>query len=162
MGTTSLFHPLGRLAFLALALEIEDLALSLCQFAPVRERCWLSISDNRRCKAIDLFKLRYKHEPIQKRDIDRLIGCTNLGDKASMIWKQQLITPATRAEVLGSFRKLREIRDQCAHPGADGTLLAKEELAHFVSSANRMRSSLRESMQIKGISLVRREKIEFF
>jgi hypothetical protein len=47
---SDLFHPLGRLAFLALALEIEDLALSLCQFAQVRERCWMSISDGRRSK----------------------------------------------------------------------------------------------------------------
>jgi len=43
-----LFKPLGRLAFLALALEIEDQALTLCQSAPLNQKCWLSISENRR------------------------------------------------------------------------------------------------------------------
>ncbi|MGE0118972.1 MAG: CBS domain-containing protein [Dongiaceae bacterium] len=154
-----LFHPLGRLAFLALALEIEDLALGLCQFAPVREDCWQSISDNRKSKAIDVFKRRYGGEPNPKRDVARLIECTNLVDKANMIWKRQLIAPASRADVLGFFHRLKEIRDQCAHPGVYGALLAKEKLAHFVSSANRMRGSLRESMQNKGISLVRRKAV---
>lgn len=58
-----LFKPLGRLAFLALALEIEDQALSLCQSVPINEKCWLSISENRRYKATDLFKRRYGREP---------------------------------------------------------------------------------------------------
>lgn len=58
-----LFKPLGRLAFLALALELEDQALTLCQSAVINERCWQSISDNRKRKAIELFKLRYKREP---------------------------------------------------------------------------------------------------
>ena len=53
-----LFRPLGRLAFLALALEIEDQALTLCQSVPLRDRCWLAISDNRKQKAIELFKRR--------------------------------------------------------------------------------------------------------
>jgi hypothetical protein len=90
---SDLFHPLGRLAFLALALEIEDLALSLCQFEHERERCWQSISDNRRGKATDLFKLRYGREPKPGQEVDRLIACTAITDKATMIWKQQLITP---------------------------------------------------------------------
>ena len=57
---SDLFKPLGRLAFLALALEIEDLALKLCQASYVIERCWLSISDSRRRKAVELFQFRYK------------------------------------------------------------------------------------------------------
>jgi hypothetical protein len=102
-----LFKPLGRLAFLALALEIEDQAA-------INNKCWLSISDNRRRKAIELFKSRYKREPSlegdakqngwarlweQKRDVSDialLIECTNLVDKATMIWKQKLITPRRR------------------------------------------------------------------
>ena len=99
-----LFRPIGRLAFLALALEIEDQALRLCQSASLRERCWLSISDNRKRKAIELFKLRYKREPKPAQgasflEIMGLIECTDLVDKATMIWKQQLVTPATRTDV---------------------------------------------------------------
>lgn len=154
-----LFRPFGRLAFLALALEIEDQALRLCQSAPINEKCWLSISDNRRGKAIELFKLRYGREPKLNEDepeiflrsplsdLSLLIACTNLVDKATMIWKQKLITPATHADVLGFFNDLKKIRDQCAHPGGQEELLPKGRLAHFVSSAKRMRNSLRESMQ---------------
>src|SRR5260370_813093 len=43
-----LFKPLGRLAFLALALEIEDQALALCQSEAIINRAWQSLSDNRR------------------------------------------------------------------------------------------------------------------
>lgn len=157
-----LFKPLGRLAFLALALEIEDEALRLCQSAPINERCWSSISENRRRKATDLFKLRYGREPkIQgdeqedeivflprpPSDLSLVIGCTNLVDKATMIWKQKLVTPGTQTEILGFFNDLKEIRDQCAHPGGDNELLPKGRLAQFVNSAKRMRNSLRESMK---------------
>ena len=69
-----LFHPIGRLAFLALALEIEDLALRLCQHPPFREDAWQSISDGRRCKAIELFRQIYAREPEPRRDIDKLFS----------------------------------------------------------------------------------------
>jgi hypothetical protein len=156
-----LFRPLGRLAFLALALEIEDQALSLCQSASLNEKCWQCIPDSRKLKAIELFKKRYKREPkmepatimklfLQGRsmsDVALLLGCTNLVDKATMIWKQKLITPATRAEVLRFFKDLREIRDQCAHPGGAEELIPRQRLAHFVTSATRMHSSLREAIK---------------
>ena len=72
-----------------------------------------------------------------------------------MIWKEQLVTPSSRSEVLGFFEKLMTIRDQCAHPRMNTALLAKENLAQFISSAKRMRLSLREYMQTQGIPLVR-------
>jgi hypothetical protein len=157
-----LFKPLGRLAFLALALEIEDQALRLCQSAPINERCWLSISDNRRRKALELFKLRYKREPKLQgdeqgivflprppSDLSLLIGCTHLVDKATMIWKQKLIGPTTQADVLGFFNNPKEIRDQCAHPGGQEELVPKGRLAQFVNSTRRMRNSLRVSMESK-------------
>ncbi|MBR0868157.1 hypothetical protein ACFLEY_00540 [Bradyrhizobium sp. YCK136] len=43
-----LFKPLGRLAFLALALEIEDLALSLCRSAANRDEAWQALPDGRK------------------------------------------------------------------------------------------------------------------
>jgi hypothetical protein len=57
-----LFKPLGRLAFLALALEIEDLALKLCQSAQFRDRCWQSIPDSRKSYAIKIFELRVRDQ----------------------------------------------------------------------------------------------------
>jgi hypothetical protein len=82
-----LFHPVGRLAFLALALEVEEQALRLCRHPPFREDAWQSISDNRRHKAIELYRQRYGREPEPLKHIDRLIDCTKLADKATMIWK---------------------------------------------------------------------------
>jgi hypothetical protein len=155
---SDLFRPLGRLAFLALALEIEDLALSLCQFQPVREQCWSSISNDRKRKARSLFKLRYGRKA-KPRDFGRLIECTQLTDKAGMIWMQRLIAAGTRAEVLGFFNALRKMRDACAHPGTDGALLPKGKLADFVASAKRVRSSLLDSMQIKRIPFVRQKSV---
>jgi hypothetical protein len=154
---SDLFKPLGRLAFLALALEIEDQALRLCQSASLRERCWHSISDNRRGKAIELFNQRSKRrrEPSQKllsSDILQLIQFTQLGDKATMIWKQKLIPSASRGDVLGFFKKLKSLRDQCAHPGGDEDLLPKATLAHFVNSALNMRTTLRAAMEAHGVS----------
>ncbi len=159
-----LFRPLGRLAFLALALEIEDQALRLCQSATLRERCWLSISDNRKRKAIELFKLHNngsEPKPAQGGsfvEITELLECTNLADKGTMIWKQQLVTPATRKDVLGFFHDLRKIRDRCAHPGREGVLFSRERLPRFINSAKHMRNSLRESMQSHGVGS--REPIE--
>jgi hypothetical protein len=160
-----LFKPQGRLAFLALALQIEDQALRLCDSASIRERCWLSLSDYRRRKAIELFKLRHGREPRPKvgsreymghalaklrrapdtSDISLLIGCTNLMDKATMIWKQKLITAATKAEVLGCFNDLKEVRDQCAQLGVEKDVVLQARLAPLISSAKRLRNSLCES-----------------
>jgi hypothetical protein len=168
-----LFKPLGRLAFLALALEIEDLALRLCQAASVIEDCWQSIPENRRRKAAELFKSRHNRDPnpgesaskkglasfIQQgriiSDLGLLIECTNIVDKATMIWKRRLISGATRAEVLGLFNDLKEVRDQCAHPGGgQRDLIPKAHLAHFVNSAKRMRDGLRLAIEKTGASVV--------
>jgi hypothetical protein len=150
-----LFRPLGRLAFLAIALEIEDLALRLCQAKSIRQCCFLSLADKRKSKAIELFGLRYEREPKLKpdgsfRDISELIECTHLVDKANMIWKQKLIAAATRADTLGFFQQLKDIRDRCAHPGGDTALISQQKLADFVASAKSMRSKLCEAMQTHG------------
>jgi hypothetical protein len=84
-----------------------------------------------------------------------LIECTNIVDKATMIWKRRLISGATRAEVLGLFNDLKEVRDQCAHPGGgQRDLIPKTHLAHFVNSAKRMRDSLRLAIEKTGAAAV--------
>jgi hypothetical protein len=80
-------------------------------------------------------------------DVLRLIACTQLKDKATMIWKKQLITGSSKTDVLGFFDELRKVRDTCAHPGHDDPILAQDRLADFVSSAMRMRKSLQEAIQ---------------
>jgi hypothetical protein len=154
-----LFKPLSRLAFLALALEIEDQALALCRLPTIIDRAWQALSENRRGKAIELFKLRYRRDPSFGRkpglrelglpsEMPILIGCTNLVDKATMIWKLRLVEAASRADVLGFFKDLREVRDRCAHPGSDEELIPKDRLAKFVETALRIRTSLIASQQL--------------
>jgi hypothetical protein len=145
---SDLFKPLARLAFFALAIEIEELALELCQTKS--EPCWLSIPDGRRQKAVDQFKFRHKREPQAFSEFDELIQCTNLADKATMMWKQKLITPPIRADILGFFNSLRKIRDQCAHPGGDLYLLSTDSLARFLDAAKCMRSSLHNAIETYG------------
>ena len=55
---SDIFKPLGRLAFLALALEIEQLALDLCGMFHIVERCWEGLSVNRKKKAHALYEKR--------------------------------------------------------------------------------------------------------
>jgi hypothetical protein len=146
-----LLHPLGRLAFLTLALEIEDLALLLCQ--SIGNGCWKSLPAARKDKARDLFKQRYRREPKPDDlwDTRRLIECTQLVDKAKMIWKQRFVPAGSRSAVLGFFETLRKVRDRCAHPGGNESVLQKEELAKFVHEARAMRESLLASIRSRGI-----------
>ena len=151
-------HPLGRLALLTLALEIEDLALWLClSDCP---DCWMSLPEHRQEKARDLFKLRYKDlfklrykKEATSGDYDtrRLLECTQLVDKAKMIWNRRLLPTETRASVLGFFETLRKVRDRCAHPGGNDSVLPKEELTKFVHDARAMREGLLAEIQSRGI-----------
>jgi hypothetical protein len=52
-----------------------------------------------------------------------------------------------RADVLGFSNELKEVRDQCAHPGGANELMPKDRLAHFVQSAKRIRDSLAKAIQ---------------
>jgi hypothetical protein len=152
-----LFRPIGRLAFLALTLEIEDEALRICQHPPLRDKCWNSLSEGRRNKALELFGMRHAREP-RDNDVSRLIECTNLVDKARMIWQQRLLDNATRSDVLGLFNKMKIVRDKCAHPGGDAQILPRAELAGFVGSANSVRKSLRHAMMRHGVDPRNREQ----
>jgi hypothetical protein len=82
-----------------------------------------------------------------KSDVLRLIACTALGDKGTMIWKQKLLTHTSRSEFLRFFHDLQMVRNSCAHPGQDEPPLAQDRLAHFVNSAKLMRNNLREAME---------------
>jgi hypothetical protein len=153
-----LSKPLVRLAFLALALEIENLALRLCQSDS--KRCWESLPEGRRIKAIELFTNRYGREPNLQRswELDDLIECTYLNDQASMIWGQRLIVAESRRGLLGFFNKLRRVRDRCAHANVyPSSLLPKEELADFLSEAKNMRFRLIESIDARPVLKVRAE-----
>jgi hypothetical protein len=136
---SDLFKPLGRLAFLALALEIEDQALALCRTPAIADRAWHALSENRRRMAIEVFRRRYGRDPDLSRnlralvqpeqsDVSLLIACTNLIDKATMIWKMRLVEAANRDDVLGFFTDLKKIRDRCAHPGSDEELIPTQAI----------------------------------
>jgi hypothetical protein len=178
------FKPIGRIAFLSLALEIEDMALRLCQSAKFSQSCWLSISDNRKQLSLSVFRQRHCRKPDlspkmrelisnpeirdlteelsdepflivlatpgggrPQSDLTRLIACTHLKDKATMIWKNRLIGGRSKADLLGFFDQLKHVRDNCAHPGHDDPILDQDCLADFVASAMRMRKDLQEALE---------------
>jgi hypothetical protein len=149
-------HPLARLAFLTLALEIEDLALLLCQSDWAN--CWTSLAASRKEKAREVFKKRYGKQVSPEEEKSciwttrRLIACTHLVDKANMIWKKKLIPAGSRREVLGFFEDLRKVRDRCAHPGGDDlVVLPREKLAKFIQDARAMRENLLASNRSRGM-----------
>lgn len=155
---SDIFKPLGRLAFLALALQIEQLALRLCQISGVCERCWKSLPPRRQRKAREQYQRRFgcpagrisgkNITPKVRRVIRSIVGCTYLVDKANMIWKCKLIPSATRSSVLGFFSTLEEIRNLCAHPSAESDLveaLPRERMGEFVRNARKMQGDLKKS-----------------
>ena len=94
------YKPLGRLAFLALALEIEELALLLCQLSSLREDCWTAISTTRQQTARRLYTKRHGKRlgrtKLENLPLKELIDCAYLTDKATMIWKCKLVPAKTR------------------------------------------------------------------
>ncbi len=151
---SDIFKPLGRLAFLALALEIEQLALELCTMFHLSDQCWEALSKNRQPMARAVYKKRHGHPPKKIKGkytaLKELIECTYLSDKANMIWKNRLIRASSRKSVLGFFHRLEEIRDLCTHPRLKFDLaeeLPPESLGTFVDEAMVMKKNLVEAVE---------------
>ena len=93
--------PAARLAYLALVLEIETLALDLCQADA--QNCWNSLGETRQKKALEILELRHPGHKLDTREVvvaRELIECTQYIDKGRMLWKARLIEANSRAEVL--------------------------------------------------------------
>ncbi len=160
---SDIFKPLGRLAFLALALEIEQLALDLCSVFHLRDQCWEALSKKRQAMARALYKKRHGHSPKKHKGkgkygaknkgkylaLKELIECTYLSDKANMIWKNRLIRASSRKSVLRFFHRLDEIRDLCAHAHFKYELEEKfprERFGEFIETARGMSKNLFEAV----------------
>jgi hypothetical protein len=68
-----------------------------------------------------------------------------------MIWKQKLLTHATKADVLKFFRDLQEFRDQCARFSLEKETVFQARLGHFIENAKRMRNNLCEALRAQDI-----------
>lgn len=146
-----LFKPVGRLAFLALALEIEDQARQLCQHHAFREDAWQSLPQGRRERAETLFRERHKKEP-GKHDTRDLIECTYLIDKANMVWKCKLIAGGSRSGLLGTFKKLERLRNFCAHPTSVVPNLSAEELWNLVNEVKNLIVNFEDRLRTHQVS----------
>lgn len=151
---SDIFKPLGRLAFLALALEIEHLALVLCSMGSLRDQCWEALSKNRQAKTRGLYKERHGHRPKKikgkYKELEELIECTFISDKANMIWKNRLIRASSRKSVLGFFHSLEKIRNLCAHAHYKYELEEKfspKRLGEFVETARDMKKNLVDALE---------------
>lgn len=146
-----LFKPAGRLAFFSLALEIEDKARMLCQHRDFREKAWISLSQKRRDRATEIFRHRYCQEP-RDDDFKKLIECTYLMDKATMIWKCALISDQSRSSFLGTFKRLDKLRNFCAHPIAGEPGLSAEDLANLIDEVSSLGSTFDDLLRNHGAS----------
>ena len=150
---SDIFKPLGRLTFLALALEIEQLALDLCSMLHLTDQCWEALSKNRQAMARAIYKKRHGHPPKKikgKYALNEFIECTYLIDKANMIWKNRLIRASSRKSVLGFFHRLDEIRDLCAHAHFEYELEEKfprKRFREFMETARDMKKNLVEAVE---------------
>ena len=165
-----IFQPLGRLALLALALEIEQLALVLCSMLHLRDQCWGTLTENRQSKAQKLYKLRSRHPSkeikVKVESIKGLIECTSFCDKKTMILKNDLVewNVQDNVDYLGQrpmeittskcfseiFQKLEEIRDRCAHTGFKNELSEKyppEVLGKLIELTKDLKKKLAKAIE---------------
>src|SRR6266481_2888062 len=127
-----LSKPICLLAFFALTLEIETLALELCQLDP--KASWDCLSKNRQAEAKEIFEKRHGKEPNSPLELRELINCTQFCDKGTILWKQRLVEVRSRGELQGTFNKLERVRNQCAHPGGAGIDLGRRQsLSNFLA-----------------------------
>ena len=146
-----LYKPLGRLAFLALALETERLALKLCQFPSLCERCWCSLGSKKRKTAIEVYRRRNKRDPEREdgkyKPLRELIGFTKFDDKANMISRCRLIPATDLTKIKRHFHTLQNVRNLCAHPSGEFDLeesLPREQLQDHVQSIKDIHSRYSE------------------
>lgn len=154
-----LFKPLDRLLLLSIALEVEEIAMTLCQSPAISKECWMSLSESRRDKAIEKFKELYGRAPeldytsekpfegdTDKRgNIGKLIAGTQLADRGTMIRKKKLIVQSDLFKVKAIFEKLEKVRNRCAHCSNQlelAKLLPIDRLKDFINSAGLIRRSL--------------------
>ena len=165
-----IFQPLGRLALLALALEIEQLALVLCSMLHLRDQCWGALTENRQSKAQKLYKLRSRHPSkeikVKVESIKGLIECTSFCDKKTMILKNDLVewNVQDNVDYLGQrpmeittskcfseiFQKLEKIRDRCAHTGFKNELSEKyppEVLGKLIELTKDLKKKLAKAIE---------------
>lgn len=152
---SDLSKPTGRLAFIALALETEALALKLCQHPNTRGNCWAQLPKKRQKKLIDFCKTAHNHITDEVKysnptpsQLKTLIDATSIRDKATMISKCQLVESEHREDILNWFEHLKEIRDACVHVREEvklSTLLDQKRVINFVNAVKKLHTPMQQA-----------------
>lgn len=171
-----LFSAAGRMALLALVLELEISATQLCYL--FAEDAFGALPEGRRSKALQVFAMRYgvAAKRPEKPDVTaaashvadknlrtiefiQCVDCTTFIDKCTMLRKCKLTLELSNNELRRVFSAAEEIRNHCAHPSTHGgsTSWSACRLRDLVREIQRVTGILSESYQreARGIGLLR-------
>lgn len=153
----------ARLCFLALALELEEIALQLCKLFPLD--AIRALSKGRIESAVKTLghKLRQagpddnyaalRHLRMTRTDLKNsyvatlVVDATSLIDKATILRKLRLTIDVDHKEIERVFKRAERLRNCCAHPTTNVTALPfnPEELADLIPTIAKMTQALRET-----------------
>ena len=135
-----LYTPLGRLGLLALTLELEAVALDVCQRDA--ERAWNSLNDYRKTKAREIRDRHHGNQRPRCESAWSLLNSTHFCDKGTMLQKLGVLPDFKSVKVI---RKAKQLRDFCAHPTGDAQKhpIPPGELPQVVGECRKLIESLR-------------------
>ena len=140
-GTLShndLFRLPARLCLFSLTLELEQTGLALCQLDA--EGSWNSLPKGRRSKAEQTFRKRHPDPRMETPPFAEQLEFTMFCDKGTMLAKNPRLPSASRRLVERVFSKADEVRNACAHSGAEDRLRRSlDATGCFASSMTRNR-----------------------
>lgn len=150
-GTLShndLFRLPGRLCLFSLTLELEQTGLGLCLISP--EESWNSLPHERRSKAEQTFGKRHPKARSDPPPFAQMLEYTMFCDKGTMLGKNRALSPESRTLAKRVFSKADEVRNACAHTGAEDRLpgvLGRDRLYSFIGDAQSALIALRTALE---------------
>lgn len=146
VGTLSyydLFKPMGRVFLLGLTLEIEQLALQLCEYAP--ESYWSVLANKRKERALSYFKRTF---PNKIGTPAEWLRHTSFADKSRMIGQMTGLSSVDASLLEEVFAQAEVIRNACAHTSFDvvGVLEQPRTFSDFVDKSNTVIDELKREL----------------
>ncbi len=151
LSYNDLHRPPLRLCLFAMLINIERLLLDVA-FLSSQESVGF-LSPGRLNKANEIYVLRkYNFDKDGKPFSARLLECTSLADKISIIKKSMNVKHAIPALFNKEFcHEVEPLRNEIAHPGINersSSLLSRERLWHFINWTGTLESELESLLKL--------------
>lgn len=151
-----LFKPPFRVCLFAMTVELEQLSLRVCMRG-ARES-WMSLTENRRTRALDAMRRAQERREPKKHAPDRfdmlsqhpelLLEYTTFIDKKTILIKRNLLPKAQRREIEETFDSIEELRNRCAHPdSSDEPFEQPKELLRKVLACHCLLAKIKEVLE---------------